>query len=343
MTSSFFCFTSSFIMYIQAPPFYWNDLAGYLSPIVSQHRHTLSFTAEYILFRVRWLAGDLILVHIPLAARQSLAARRRGKTANEDILGDNASRRLSEELGQTVRLAVLLGSDELLRASLANKLDLGLRLAAHSQQAYHVGLVDDRKARVRAAAVALPVGVSGDIASRQRNGVFVLEGVVGAGGRQAEGRVERDTVGALGVEGEDAAERLPDTGGLDGVFLQKGERVSNGRIGFSRQTMEACLLLMMIFVSSEESCAANRAGVPIGRGAWVFIYLGNRNNAASGFGYRLRRHFVAILLDGKLARFERDACRAEVELAFLWLVSWCLAEYLPVCYPGPNSSLLNVR
>lgn len=173
-------------------------------------------------------------MHVPLAARQRLAARRRGKTANEDVLGDNTSRRLGQELGQAVGLAVLLGSNELLLASLANELDLGLGLAADSQQADNIGLVDDGKARVRTAGVALPVGVSGNITSGQRNGVVVLEGVVGAGGGKTEGRVERDTVGALGVEGEDAAEGLPDAGGLDSVFLQKRWRLANA----TQQTLD---------------------------------------------------------------------------------------------------------
>jgi hypothetical protein len=82
-----------------------------------------------------------------------------------------------------------------------------------------LGLVDDTELGVVAAVVALPVGVVGDVASGQRNGVVVLERRVGAGGRVTVVRVQRNTVGALGINGQEAAEGLPDTRRLEGLLL----------------------------------------------------------------------------------------------------------------------------
>lgn len=155
-------------------------------------------------------------MHIPLSGVQSLATGQRRHAVDKHILGRVA--RLLKSLGQT-SLGLLLHSNELLLAGLADEIDLGGLSAADGEELGELGLVDDAELGVVAAVVALPVGVVGDVASGQRNGVVVLERVVGAGGRVAEVRVQRDTVGALGVDGQEAAEGLPDTSRLDGLLL----------------------------------------------------------------------------------------------------------------------------
>lgn len=83
-----------------------------------------------------------------------------------------------------------------------------------------MGLPHDAQARVVAAVVALPVGVVGDVAGGDSDGVVVLERRVVAGRRVAVVWVQRDAVGAVRVDGGRAADALPDAGGLDGVFLE---------------------------------------------------------------------------------------------------------------------------
>lgn len=155
----------------------------------------------------------------PLARGQGDTARGRGQPADKDVLRDHTRVSLANVLGQTGSLALLLGSYEGLLASLADELNLRLGLAADGKQAYNVGLVDDAKTGVGAAAVTLPVRVSSNITSGQRDGVFVTEGIVAAGSGKAEGRVQRDTVRAVRVERQQAADTLPQTGRLNSVLL----------------------------------------------------------------------------------------------------------------------------
>lgn len=67
--------------------------------------------------------------------------------------------------------------------------------------------------------VALPVRVVGNISSRDGDGIIVGRRVVAAGRGIAVVRVQGNTVGAVGVDGESFADRFPDTCGLDGLFL----------------------------------------------------------------------------------------------------------------------------
>jgi hypothetical protein len=133
-------------------------------------------------------------VHIPLSSVQTLATGQRRHAVDKHILGRVA--RLIECLCQT-SLGLLLNSNELLLAGLADKIDLGSLSAADGDELGELRLIDDAELGVAAAVVALPVRVVGDVASGQRNGIVVLERVVGAGGRVTEVRVQRDTVGAL--------------------------------------------------------------------------------------------------------------------------------------------------
>lgn len=162
---------------------------------------------------------QLVLVHVPLSLRQRLPAGQRGHTADKEVLGDVLGRGLGQDLGQTRRLALLLGSNKRLLAGLANQLDLGARGAADGEQADDVGLADDAQLRVVAAGVALPVGVAGNVGGGQRDGVLEGLGGVGAGRGIAKVRVERHAVGSVRVDGQGLAEGLPDAGGLEGLLL----------------------------------------------------------------------------------------------------------------------------
>lgn len=248
--------------------------------------------------------GKLVLVDRPLARGQGDTARGRGQAADEDVLGHDTRTSLADVLGQAGRLTLLLSSNERLLTSLANELNLGLSLAAHGQQANDVGLVDDAEARVGAAAVALPVWVSGNITSRKRHGVFVAEGIVAAGGGQAERRVQRDTVGAVRVESQEATDTLPESGRLNSMLLYKVKEIIVSRcsyvvalavlvVGLSRRPAP----VRRIFVSrSVVARALGSIGLPDGG----HIYLGDGYNATSGLCYRLGRHFVLIVMVRKL-------------------------------------------
>lgn len=166
---------------------------------------------------IRVLLRQLVLVHVPRARRETLAARQWRQAVHEQVLGNVLGRGLLQSLGQA-GLSLLLGSNELLLASLADELDLGLGGAADGQQGDGVGLVDDAELGVRAAGVALEVSVVGDVTCGHRHGVIVGRGL-GAGSRVAVVRVEGNTVGAVGVNGEELAEALPDTGRLDRLLL----------------------------------------------------------------------------------------------------------------------------
>lgn len=137
-------------------------------------------------------------MHIPLSRVQGLATGQRRHAIDKQILGRVAS--LLKGLCQT-SLGLLLNSNKLLLASLSNKVDLGSLSTTDGKELGELGLVDDAELGVAAADVALPVRVVGDVASGERNGVVVLERVVGAGGRVAEVRVQRNTVRSLGVDG----------------------------------------------------------------------------------------------------------------------------------------------
>ena len=176
--------------------------------------------------RVRLLLIQTVVVNSPLASSHGLATRGRGQTAR---LGEHQLGRLDTGLlkvgGQAAGLlALLLGGDDGLGAGLADELDARLGGAADGQESDLIGLVDDREARVGATGVALPVRVVGNVAGREGDGVVVLERRVGAGGGQAVVRVQGHAVGPVRVEGERAADTLPDTFGLEGVLLFKGAK-----------------------------------------------------------------------------------------------------------------------
>lgn len=78
---------------------------------------------------------------------------------------------------------------------------------------------NDGKLGVAAACIALEVWVLGNVAGGDGDGVDEGEGLVGTGRGVAELRVERDAVAAGGVDGEGAADALPDAGRLNCVFL----------------------------------------------------------------------------------------------------------------------------
>jgi hypothetical protein len=160
---------------------------------------------------------NLILVNSPLPRSQARTAGQRWQSPDKHILR-HVLGGLLQRLGQA-RLALLLGRHEGLLARLADELDLGARRAADRQERGELRLVDDAELGVGAARVALPVGVVGDVARGERHRVVVLGGRVRAGRGVAEVGVQRDAVGSLGVDGEEAAERLPQAGGLEGVFL----------------------------------------------------------------------------------------------------------------------------
>lgn len=77
----------------------------------------------------------------------------------------------------------------------------------------------DGIARVVAPGVALPVRVVGDVSRGVGDGVVVRQRVEGTRGRVAVVGVQGHAVGAVGVDGESAADAVPDADGLDGVFL----------------------------------------------------------------------------------------------------------------------------
>lgn len=83
-----------------------------------------------------------------------------------------------------------------------------------------MALVDDAELRVRATDITLPVGVVSDVAGRNGDGIIVGLGVQATGGRVSEVRIEGDAVGAVGVDGKSLSDGLPDTGGLESVFLR---------------------------------------------------------------------------------------------------------------------------
>lgn len=191
----------------------------------------------YALFGVRLLRNQLVLVHVPRAASKALSARQRRQAVDKQVGGDRRGGRrgLGQERTQALRLAHLGGGDERLRAGLANQLRLGRSGAADRQQGDGIGLVDDAKARVVAAGVALPVGVAGNVASGDGDGVGDAEGVLLAGRRGAVVGVEGHTVGAVLVERHEAAKALPDALALQGLFLwmlvgaaPKGRREEGG-------------------------------------------------------------------------------------------------------------------
>lgn len=156
---------------------------------------------------------------IPFSRSKARATGCRWQAVDKHILGSSLGR-LLEGLGQT-SLSLLLSSDKGLLACLTDELDLGLGRASDAQKSHHVALVHDAQSRVVSAVVALPVRISGDVTCGEGYGVVVGGRVVGAGGRVAVVGVEGNAIGTVRVDGEDLAENLPDSGGLDGVFLRR--------------------------------------------------------------------------------------------------------------------------
>lgn len=133
----------------------------------------------------------------------------------------NASLVLLEVAGKTTLLALRLDRNNLLGTSLAELQDvvLGRSLATDGQERHGVGLGDGAECRVVPPGVALPVRVVGDVTGGKGDGVVVSERRVRARGGQAELRVQRDTGGSVRVNREGAADPVPDTLGLESVFL----------------------------------------------------------------------------------------------------------------------------
>lgn len=174
--------------------------------------------ARNLPFAICLILIELVIVHIPSSSRQGLSTRQRRQSIDKNVLCHILGR-LLQELGQA-RLALLLRRNESLLAGLANQLDLGLRGASHRQQRHDVTLGNDAELRVRATVITLPVGVVGNITGGKSDGVVEAEGVQASGRRVSEVRVQGNTVGAIGVEGEGLADGLPQAGGLEGLFLR---------------------------------------------------------------------------------------------------------------------------
>ena len=164
---------------------------------------------------------------------EPLAAGDRREAVDEQVLG-NGSDALGLDKGSETAGggALLAGGDEGLLAGVADELLLGGGGAAEGQQADGVALGHVAGAGVGAADVAAPVGVVGDVAGGGGDGIVVAVRVVGSRRGVPEVRVQRHAVGAVRIDGEGAADALPDAGGLEGLFLywREGGVVSQPRI-----------------------------------------------------------------------------------------------------------------
>lgn len=126
-----------------------------------------------------------------------------------------------EESGQATLLTLLLNLHQLLRTGLANlqNIILGGGCASNGKQADSIRLANGAQLGVAPPSVALPVGVVGNVTRWDGDGVIVRQRGQGPGSRKTELRVQRDTGRAIGIDGEELTETLPDSSGADGVFL----------------------------------------------------------------------------------------------------------------------------
>lgn len=148
-------------------------------------------------------------------------------TGAEDILCETS---VLLECDSESLCALLLRRHQRLGACLANQLLLRRCCASDLEQRNCIRLGDGREPGVAPAHVALPVRVLGDVGGRDSDGVVVGHGVIGTGGWVAELRVQRDTRGALGVEGKQPVDRGINSSRLNSVFLHAHHQrdVSNG-------------------------------------------------------------------------------------------------------------------
>jgi len=132
------------------------------------------------------------------------------------LLEDLLHADLLEHLREHAVLA--LDGDQLLHTLVALRDPRGRR-RSERQQPDDIVLLEHGRTRVAATDVALPVRVFGNVGGGHGHGV----GVGDPGDRPwrgvAVGGVERDSGGAVRIDGEDAADLLPDADRVDGVFL----------------------------------------------------------------------------------------------------------------------------
>lgn len=177
-----------------------------------------SHKEKNLLVRVALLLGQPPRVDVPLAALQALPARQRRHPVDQQ-LPHGRDALLLEHAREPLLPALRLGRHERPPARLADQRPLRRRRAADRQQRRGVGLADHAQARVAAARVALPVRVVGEVARGDGHGVVVAQGVEAARRGPAVVRVQGHAVGAVRVDGEGAADALPDADGLEGLFL----------------------------------------------------------------------------------------------------------------------------
>ena len=172
----------------------------------------------------------LILWHLVsngLVATSS-SAWERWKTA---LAQDTCNTPLPEICSNTL-LSLLLCGDNRLRSCFPDQLLLCSILGvADGQELNKLWLADDAGTCVVAAVVALPVWVIGDVSSWESDSIIVASWVECARCRVAELWVQWDTVGAVWVDGQEAADALPNASGLDSVFLKL---VSYGAAGWPK-------------------------------------------------------------------------------------------------------------
>jgi hypothetical protein len=126
------------------------------------------------------------------------------------------------EVGRKAALfTLLLNRNQLLVSGLPDlqNLVLGLGLAPDGEKGHRIRLVHGAQAGVVPPDIALPVRVVRDIARRDGHGVGVGQRGQAAGGGETIVRVQRDTGRAVGGDGEDTADTVPEAGGFEGVFL----------------------------------------------------------------------------------------------------------------------------
>ena len=133
----------------------------------------------------------------------------------------NALLVLLEESGETTLFTLFLNGNQLLLASLSELQYLVLRggLAPNGEESNGIGLAHSAELRVASPYIALPVGVVGNVTRGHGYGVIIRQRGQRAWSRETVLRVQGDTGRAVGVDSEQATNALPDTGGLDRVFL----------------------------------------------------------------------------------------------------------------------------
>ena len=175
-----------------------------------------------LLLRIRILLGQMILTPIHPLTRTHTRRQRRQTPSPQQL--QRTPRTLPLEKLRQPLLPLLPNPNQLLHPRLPDQLLARRRLTSHTQQAHHIALRHKTQLRIRAAGIALPVWVLGDITRGESNRVDEGKWFVGSWRWIAELGVEGDTVGAGRIDGEEATDGLPDTSGLDSVFLRGSVR-----------------------------------------------------------------------------------------------------------------------